>query len=217
MSKQDQVREFIESKRVVQVCDVCERFKIKEPMARRYLNKLKVCVSINCNGSHYVLREQNKFDKKGLLYIGEKVFYNKGKLIDSLVNIVEESDVGFTPPELACLLKTSVHSQLPKLFAAGSLKRAKVPRVRGFVYVSIDSQKRKKQLKARRDSLIVQKENIKDSFDAEAAFDILVTMINKPELAAKGVALSLQRRGKKITSDKVKEIVEHFDISKKNF
>jgi len=217
MSKQDRIRKFIESKLVVQVGDVCERFSIKEPMARRYLKKLKVCVSINCNAGHYVLREQNKFDARGLLYIGEMVFYNKGKLIDALVNLVEESDVGLTPPELADLLKTSVHSQLPKLVTAGSLKRAKVSGVRGFVYVSIDSQKRRKQLKARRDSLIIQNENIKDDFDAEEALAILVTMIKKPDLAAKGVALSLQRKGKKISSDKVREIVAHFDIRKKNF
>jgi predicted transcriptional regulator len=219
MSKLNKVRKFIELTRVVQVFDICDNFNIKEPMARRYLKNLNTCASVNHGAGYYVLKEQNTFDRMGLLYIGDTVFYIKGKLIDALVGLVKDSDEGLTPPELSKLLKTSVHSQLPKLVTAGVLSRSKVSGVRGFVYLNTDSKKRKQQLKKRRSSLAKDKKVTSSGkdFNVEEALDILVTLIKKPNLTAKGIALSLQRRGKKISSDKVKMVVGYFDISKKNF
>lgn len=219
MKKVDQVKALMTDKVIITVEDICREFNIKGLMARRYLQQLGALSSINCGSSYYILSENHKFMSHGLLDINGKVFYRDGNLVSAATALIEASHAGMCISELLEVLKTSVHSQLPKLVLKGKLRRAKVSGVGTYIYLSVNIGKSKEQLKQRRKCVLSRKKStvVIEEFDAEEAFEILVTMIKKPDLAAKGVALSLQRRGKKITSDKVKEIVNHFNISKKNF
>jgi predicted transcriptional regulator len=219
MKKADQVKKFINDKKVVTVDDICKHFNIKEPMARRYLQQLRAFSSVNSGAAYYILPDNHTFADSGILNINGKVFYKGGNLVDAAVHLIEQSPAGMSVSELLEILKTSVHSQLPKLVIAGKLNRAKVSGVGTYIYLSADSKSSKQQLKRRRKLVADSNQNIlaEEEFDPEAALHILVTMIKKPNLTAKGVALSLQRRGRKISSCKVEQIVQHFGITKKNF
>jgi len=218
-NKQKELKAIFRREGFVTVDKLCQELGIKEPMVRRYLGELGAKSSVNCNGKYYVLPEYFQFNENGLLYLNKATFYKNGNQQDAVCHLIDQSDSGMTPTELSEALKSQVQTLLPKMFRRGKIARKKVSGIREFIYVSSDSKQQKQQLKARKKSVLSDKKKSGDMevFDAEAALDILVTMIKKPDLTAKGIALSLQRRGKKITSDKVRSITEHFDIRKKNF
>lgn len=218
-NKKREIKAIFKRDGFITVDQLCRELDIKEPMTRRYLGELKARSSVNCNGRYYILPEYFEFNENGLLYLKDVAFFKHGNQQDAVCHLIDRSIAGLTPSELSESLKSKIHTILPKMFRSGKIVRQKVSGVRELVYISSEPRQQKRQLKARRKSLLPDQKEIccNDEFDAEAAFDILVTMIKKPDLTAKGIALSLQRRGRKITHDKVKEVVQHFDISKKNF
>lgn len=218
-SREDSIRSIFKRDHVVTVEDLCLEIGIKEPMIRRYIGTIEAISSVNCNSKYYLLPDSNTFKGSKLIEIDGKVFYKGRTLQSALYYIVDQSPCGLKIGEIKERLKTSVSALLPKMHSGGQVARRKISGVRGYVYLSLDAAKRKKQIASRKDSLnqINDSTDLSEEFDTDLVIDTLVTMIKKPDLAAKSVALSLQRRGKKISSDKVREIVQHFDIRKKNF
>lgn len=218
-NKQKDLKAIFKRDGLVTVDKLCRELGIKEPMCRRYLGEVNAKSSVNKNGKYYILSEHFTFNENGLLYLKDVTFYKGGNQQEAIRHLTDQSLCGMTSSELSEELKSSVQTLLPKMFRDGKITRQKVSGVRGLVYISSDPKRQKQQIKARKKSLSARKEAADDNkeFDADMVIDTFVTMIKKPHLTAKGVALSLQRKGRKITSDKVKEIVEYFDISKKNF
>jgi hypothetical protein len=218
-SKEDLVKAIFKRDRIVTVKNLCAEIKIKEPMIRRYIGNLKALSSVNCNSKYYLLPDSSTFKESELIDVNGILFHKGGTLRSVVSYVVEQSPCGLQVGAIKEKVKTAVSAILPKMLSSSEVERKNISGVHGFIYLSTNPSKRKKQIKARKDLIKKQDDNKKlsEDFDADMIIDTLVTMIKKPDLAAKGVALSLQRRGKKITSDKVKEIVNHFDISKKNF
>lgn len=218
-NKQDLIRSIFKRDKVVTVEQLMSEVGIKEPMVRRYIGTINAISSINCNSKYYLLPSPSTFKESDLLDINGKVFHKSGRLQAALYHIVDQSPCGLNSTEIKAQLKTAVNDILPKMFSNKKIARTKISGVRGFVYLSLNTEKRKSQVAARRASLVEEKETTSpaEAPDLEMVVDVFLTMIKNPEFVAKGVALSLQRSGKTITTNKVNEIIEYYKISKKNF
>ena len=222
-SKMDLVKKTIQSNRIFQISEIMEKCELSKISAIQYLKKNGVLTSFNKKGQYYILASDNRFDDDGLLFIGEVGFYKGGKLLSAICHLVEKSEEGLGARELDVMLKTTTHSQLPKLYRSGRLERESASKRAGnaFIYFSLDKTKRLAQ-KARQ---FAPQEESKEVEDAEVkepeteelgdVVEVLLTLISHPDFSAKSVALSLQRRGKSVSLNFVKKAFSYYGLSKK--
>ena len=97
----------------------------------RYLRQIRYLRSYNHNGRFYTRRDPTRFDRFGLLSIGDIHFSRDGSLTATVERLLAESEDGFTDRELRSLLHVPVHSVL-----LASVRRERVRRERlGGIYV----------------------------------------------------------------------------------
>jgi hypothetical protein len=184
----------------------------------RHLKKNKALTSVNANGQYYVLPGMVAFNRRGLGRLDGKIFSKHGNLIRTIERLAAESSSGMTPGEIERLVGTNVQSQCLILFQKGKLHRKRYGKA--YRYFSVDEDKRRRQVAAVEPSK--RSVDLDDQLKSEprekllVVIKILLTFIHNPHFTPKSVALSLIRRGCSVTTEKVREVFETYDLAKKN-
>lgn len=184
----------------------------------RHLRKNNGLTSVNGSGQYYVLPMTVKFNKYGLGKVEGKVFSRHGNLLDTIVNIVSGSVSGMPAGDIEKLTGTNVQSQCLILFKDRKLFRKKYGKT--YYYFSMDKKKREKQLPVK--TVTSELQDINLSLNEETivslreVIKILVTYVRNPGFTPKSIALSLIRRGNNITTEKVIEVFNKYNLAKKN-
>lgn len=221
MRQTEKIVEFIRKKGVCQAADIRKKFGLKQPTVTKYLKQVGALTSFNCKGQYYILPQHHQFDENDLLFIGEIGFYKGGKLLNAICHLVEKSPQGLGARELDSALKTSTHTQLPKLFRSGRLKREQAVNRPGNAYIYFSAKPEVYQLQRdARFSQTKEEEASEPEVEVETeelpdVIEVLLTLLAHPDFSAKSVALSLQRRGKRITAEFVQRVFQVYDLSKK--
>jgi len=113
----------------------------------RKLQELAYRTSYSHRGSYYTLDEIARFDDRGLWSFRSVWFSRHGTLVSTVEAMVTESDAGYFASELEDVLHVPVKVPLLKLVRDRRLARAKT--LGSFLYLSIDSSRRKQQMAGR--------------------------------------------------------------------
>ena len=164
-SKIDVIKKYIQKKRICQCPEIMEKFDLGQGAVKANFKKLGTLTSFNCKGQYYILPEEHTFDDSGLLFIGDAGFFKGGNLLTAICHLVEISDSGLGARELDKILKTSTHSQLPKLYRSGRLQRelAGNRAGHGYIYFSLD----KTKFEAQHAAYFTVKEEAQDVVEVE--------------------------------------------------
>jgi hypothetical protein len=214
------IASFIRKKGMCQASDVMQKFSLSKPSVIKYLKEVGVLTSFNSKGQYYILPQHHLFDEDGLLFIGDVGFYEGGNLLAAICHLVKRSSQGLGARELDRALKTTTHSQLPNLFRTGRLQRESAINRAGNAYVYFSSDTARSQVQ--KDAYFNPPEELKELKEEELApselpdvIEVLLTLLAHPDFSAKSIALSLQRRGRKITNSFTMRVFQAYGLSKK--
>lgn len=219
-SKREKIEQFIKRKGMVRVSDIMMKFSLSKSATFSYLKDVGALTSFNSKGQYYILAQYHRFDENGLLFIGDTGFCKRGNLLATICHLVEISPRGMGVRELDHMLKTNTHSQLTGLYRTGRLQRESATNRPGqaYMYFSCDPERRRVQKDAYFSPMEEPKEEPKVALlpdELPDAIEVLLTLLDHPDFSAKSVALSLQRRGRKITSPFTARVFQAYDLSKK--
>ncbi len=113
----------------------------------RKLAELDYQTSYSHHGKYYALKSTFRFDETGLWTFRKAWFSAHGTLLDTAREFVERSACGFSVEELNGLLHINSKQALLTLEVRTLVVRQKFSGI--FVYFSIDSDRRRKQIEAR--------------------------------------------------------------------
>lgn len=116
----------------------------------RALTRLDYLSSYSHRGQFYTLPEIPVFNQYGIWSHRSVMFSQRGNLLETAAFVVQNSDEGFTASELESLLQIEVKHALLKLLRQKRLLRSKLDG--RFVYLSVDSGKRRQQILLRNES-----------------------------------------------------------------
>ena len=164
----------------------------------RQLKKLSYCTSYSHNGRYYALNKVVKFDEQGLWSFQSIGFSKYGSLLNSLEQIVNESDRGFFANDLEKLFDVGVKESLLRLVQKGKLSREKV--LRSYLYCAKNSTIRRRQIARRNVELSELGANIRFtaeevSDEVKAAIILFTALLNEQQrrLFAASRRFSLER------------------------
>ncbi|NQZ59329.1 MAG: hypothetical protein HRT88_17895 [Lentisphaeraceae bacterium] len=222
ISKIDLVKKTIRPNRLFQISGIMEKCELSKISAITYFKQIGVLTSFNKKGQYYILASDERFDDDDLLFVGEVGFYKGGNLLAAICHLVEKSEDGLGARELDEILNTTTHSQLPKLYRSGRLQRESALKRAGNAYIYFSSDKTKRQAQkalhfAPQEEVKVEEPDVEEPHTAELGdvIEVLLTLISHPDFSSKSVALSLQRRGKNVSSNLVEKAFLYYGLSKK--
>ena len=177
----------------------------------RYLRQVRHLRSYNHNGRFYTDRDPARFDRFGLLSLGDVHFSRDGSLPATVRRLLDESEDGCTDRELRALLHVPVH---PFLLAAVRQDRARRERL-GGVYVYLrNGPDGDRQLQARRARLAASGEaDPAATLEPELIIAVLLVLVRHPGSRPAEVARHLQGRSPPIGRAQVQTVFDRFELA----
>ncbi len=169
------------------------------------------CAATNHNGRFYTDRDPARFDRFGLLSLGDVHFSRDGSLPATVRRLLDESEDGCTDRELRALLHVPVH---PFLLAAVRQDRARRERL-GGVYVYLrNGPAGDRQLQARLARLAASGEAAPDAtLEPELIIAVLLVLVRYPGSRPTAVARRLQGRSPPIGRAQVQAVFDRFELA----
>lgn len=172
----------------------------------RRLREIGYLSSYTHTGRYYTLVNIPEFDDFGLWRHQAIGFSRFGTLKATVAQRVGSADAGCTHAELEALLRLRVYNTLLQLVHAGEIRRQVIGGT--YVYVSIDEERTRRQLDARR-----RQATQPSPFPPD---DVVLLVIVEALHASDGlpvapvVAARLSARGEEVAAAQVEQVYEHF-------
>ncbi len=173
----------------------------------RYLAQVRHLRSYNHNGRFYTDRDPSRFDRFGLLSLGDVHFSRDRSLTATVQRLLAESDDGFTDQELRALLHVPAHSFLLAAVRQGRARRERL----GGVYVYLcEGADGDRQLQARQRRLAPSPAA---TLAPERIIQVLLVLVRHPGSLPAAVARCLQGRSPPIRLPEVQAVFERYDLA----
>jgi len=114
----------------------------------RKLKELDYLSSCSDSGKYYTLRNIPKFDQAGLWFYKSILFSSYGSLSETIRNLIEKSDAGYSALGLEKLLKVTPNEVLLKLIKSKFIIRKKIDGI--YIYFSSFRSERESQEQSRK-------------------------------------------------------------------
>ena len=178
----------------------------------RYLRQVRHLRSYNHNGRFYADRAPARFDRFGLLSLGDVHFSRDRSLAATVQRLLGESPDGWTDKELQALLHVPVH---PFLLAAVRQGRARRERLGGvYVYLCSDLQAGDNQLRARQARLAASRSSdLAASLEPGLIIEVLLVLVRHSGSLPAQVARRLQGHSPPIELAQVQAVFDRFDLT----
>jgi len=168
--------------------------------------------SYNCNGRFYTLHDPSRYDRHGLLSLGDAHFSKDGSLRATVKRLALESLTGMTQRELQDMLRVRVQVQLLALLEAGEVYREHFEGL--YVYLHTEPEVRKAQLeqrKQRKEALVKSPSKVSDAI----IIQVLLVLIRHPGSKEADVARRLKGHSPPITLQQVESVFSRYSLSEK--
>ncbi len=204
--------ELFRLKRVLTIEELTSLLKRSVKTARRFLKQHQCFTSINLNARYYTLADIPRFDTNGL-WSFEGVFFSQiGNLRETLIQLIEKSEIGLSATEIGRLVGLPENSSFMSTFKDGEAVRRKTIGGRGtgrFIYFAHSSDIWQRQYSKRR---AVTTPLLSDS----EAIAILVELIRHPLASPADLAGILLNKGKRIEQYSIEDLIARHSLEKKN-
>ncbi len=180
--------------------------QVSRRTAFRYLRQVRHLRSYNHNGRFYTDRDPSRFDRFGLLSLGDVHFSRDRSLSATVLRLLCESADGWTDAELRSLLHVPVH---PFLLSAVRQGRARRQRLAGiYVYFCLGPQG-ESQLQARQKRLAAPAA----ALEPVTIIAVLLVLVRHPGSLPAQVARRLQGHSPPIPLPQVQAVFDRFDLA----
>ena len=173
----------------------------------RYLSQVPYLRSYNHNGRFYTARDPNRFDRFGLLWLGDVGFSRDRSLAATVQRLLGESPDGWTDKELRGLLRVAVHPFLLAAVRQGLARREQLGGV--FVYLAADPQLGTRQRQARQERCAASAA----SWPPEVTIAVLLALLRHPGTPPPALARRLQGHSPPISQAQVQAVFDRFDLA----
>jgi hypothetical protein len=198
-------------KKVLTIEDLTSLLKRSVITARRFLKRHGCFTSINKNARYYTLSDIPEFDNDGLWNYKGIIFSRLGNLRETLIQLIEMSDMGLSVNEIENLVGLPNKSSYMSTFKHGDdVKRETIggSGTGRFIYFALESEKSHHQ-RVRRLASITSLPSDSD------AITILVELIRHPNSSPTDLATILLNKGEKIDSHSIERLLIHHRLEKK--
>lgn len=177
----------------------------------RYLRQVRHLRSYNHNGRYYTHRDPPRFDRHGLLSLGNVHFSRHGTLAATVRHLVGESPAGRTQKELQALLHVRVQAFLLAAVRRCQLRRQRMAGI--WVYLSRDPAVGDAQRRARRARLDPQRASeAAAALQATLIIEVLLALIRHPGSSPAQIARRLQGHVPPIGLPQVSAVFERYEL-----
>jgi len=166
--------------------DLSRELEYSDRSVQRLLKKLGYYSSFTHNGKWYTLERIPEFDEDGLWFYQGIGFSKCRNLTATILYLVENSVKGLTASDLASRLSASCPPILNKMYKASKLNRVKTQR--SFVYISMHSATRERQLNN------LDKTAVFPDLSDSDKIVILAEYIRNPARTSKELALQVKKK-----------------------
>ena len=178
----------------------------------RYLRQVRHLRSYNHNGRFYTDRDPARFDRFGLLSVGDVQFSRDGSLAATVQRLLRESADGWTDTELRAVLHVSVHPFLLAAVRQGQARRERHDGV--YVYLSADPQLSQQQLRARQARGAARRAaDAAATLQPDVIIAVLLVLIRHPGSLPTELARHLQGHSPPIELAQVQAVFARFDLA----
>lgn len=143
-TKTTTAKKLFNKEKCLQIKDISQILEYSDRSVQRLLKKLGYYSSFTDNGKWYTLEYIPEFDENGLWFYQGIGFSKWRNLTATILKLVENSVKGLTASELSSILSSSCPPILNKIHNASKINRVKTSR--GFVYISMNSAIKERQL-----------------------------------------------------------------------
>jgi hypothetical protein len=150
----EQLKNLFYKKKIVTIKDIMDGLGVYvKRTAFRKLRQYNYCSSYSHAGKYYALNEIINYNKYGIWQINDVLFSIKGTLVNTLQNLIETSDSGYTALELIKIVKVRVQDALYKLYMDKRIYRKEINCVYNYF-----SKNNYKEQSAKRKEIIIDNE-----------------------------------------------------------
>jgi hypothetical protein len=188
----------------------------------RALKKYGYFTSYNKNSSYYTLRDIPVFDHDGLWSYHDIYFSRWGTLEQTMIAIIEQSEVGMTVEEMRRKVGTEVRNLLARLCRRKQVNKARLGWYAVFLSPDPDRSsdqyhhRRQQEKKKKQESLPVGlTTDLPEGFDFQRVIRILVKLVEHPTTHLATLARSLQSEGMAITTHDLRTVLAFYSLEKK--
>lgn len=177
---------------------------------RRFLKDIGYYSSFTHNSMWYTLHSIPSFNKRGIWFYQKIGFSRHGNLKQTILYFVTKSPKGLTANELFEVLSVPCHPVLNQMYKSEEIDRFRTKR--GFVYLSNDDKKRKRQFDRLQFWLTPAKKT--RSLSPQAAVYVLVEFIKRPEAPYGELSLAVEKMGVKASPGAISMLFKEYDLKK---
>jgi hypothetical protein len=221
----EQFRSLFRRGKPVRISGIAKVLGVDRSTVTRRMRRHGTLTSVNRNAAFCVLPEMCRFDELGFCRFGEVLFFREGNQRDAICHVVANSACGMSLPEINEVMGGKMATQALGLVRSGRLRRRRYDS--GYVYFAADAGIFEAQVARRREAGRAKSEATPEErlgqFLAEGSREsvellakVLVTCLRHPQFSAKGVALSLIRRGERTSTEQVRQWFDQFALRGKN-
>ena len=181
---------------------------------RRRIRAFNIICSYNKNSIFYTVPSLTEFDQYGIWHHKEASFSRWGNLFETIVQLTNRSDMGFTSRELREILKIKVYDPLRVLSLENRIKKVKIQFQN--IYFSATEDIAQQQIYNR--NVNIKKALIKKEYslpDSEIIISILLEIILDRAATYQEICNRIKTTGIMITPDHVEAVIEHYQLKKK--
>lgn len=208
ISKITTANKLFNKEKCVTIKDIRQVLEYSVRSAQRLLKKLGYYSSFTHNGRWYTLEHIPEFDENGLWFYKGIGFSKSRNLTATILYLVESSIKGLTASELSSILSSSCPPILNKIHKACKINRVKTPR--GFVYISMNTATKKKQLNN------LDKAAILPYLSDSDKIIILAEHIRNPNRSCRELALQVKKKSRiNCSTEMIKSLFVQLGLEKK--
>lgn len=180
----------------------------------RYLAQVPYRRSYNHNGRYYALHDPGRYDRHGLYSVGDIHFSVDGSLHATVVRLVHEAEQGWTQRELQEVLRVRVQPFLLSAVRRDEVARERIERF--FVYVHIDPDVRREQLRHRQEQIeAADAEREARAVSDATIIEVLLVLLRYPGSRVGDVVRRLRGHDPPIPHVQVQAVFDRFDLGQK--
>jgi len=179
----------------------------------RYLAHEDYCSSFTHAGKYYALKSTPHFNESGLWFYDEIGFSQYGTLKNTLICLINQSEMGKSHGELKEQLLIRVHNTLLSLVQCDKISRTQIAGT--YIYTNSDKEQAATQIEKRQMFLLPSK-RLKTLPSEMKIIEILVEIIRVSQINidATEITSRLVKRGVKVTHGEVEKTVMVFGLKK---